>query len=40
LAPSTAALNHPMRLTKWLSGSCGRRTIRYSDGEIKADEAT
>jgi hypothetical protein len=25
LAPSTAALNQPMRSTKWLSGSCRRR---------------
>ena len=28
LAPSTAALNHPMRLTRWLSG-CRRRRLMW-----------
>jgi hypothetical protein len=37
LAPSTAALNHPMRLTKWFSGFGGTRRIRHSACQIKAD---
>jgi len=37
LAPSTAALNHPMRLTKWFSGFGGTRRIRHSARQIKAD---
>src|SRR6185437_5642317 len=37
LAPSTAALNHPVRSTKWISGYSGRGLIRYAAGQIKAD---
>ena len=37
LAPSTAALNHPMRLTRCCSGCSRRRLIRRSVGQIKVD---
>jgi hypothetical protein len=37
LAPSTAALNQPMRSTRWYSGCSRRRLIRHTAAQIKFD---
>jgi hypothetical protein len=34
LAPSTAALNHPMRATRWFSGSWQRRLVLHPVSQI------